>query len=210
MVTAVLLTVVLAQSATSASFTARTDDSANRVTTKSTFCPSAGSGYSTTGEDTSTNGTGTNVNTVYEPSTSLAVGTSSGGDGYGFIRFDLPTTKPARCAVTSATLRLYATTSQAATMSVHLAASAWTAVGLKWTNQPTYLDTPVFSMSVPGTANAPQTFTVTDHVAAMYAGPNNGFVVKDLLNAATGGPTRYQIYSSFTGPNPPRLDVTWG
>jgi hypothetical protein len=209
MATAGVLTVVLTQSATSASFTARTDDLANKVTSATSFCPSAGSGFSVTGEDTATNGTGTNINTIYEPSASLAVGTSSGGDGYGFIRFDLPTTKPARCTITSATLRLYASTSQAATMSVHLAATPWTAVGLKWTNQPGYLATPVTSVAVPGSVGY-QYFTVTDQVTAMFASPNNGFVVKDLLNAAAGGPTRYQIYDSFTGTNKPRLDVTWG
>jgi large repetitive protein len=93
-------------------------------------------------------------------------------------------------------------------MQVHRAASSWSQATVNWSNQPAATGT-VVSLAVPGGAG-PQVFTVTEHVRAMYAGPNYGFLVRDALSLTA---TRYQIYTSFEGGtvgNRPKLDVTWG
>ncbi len=205
---AATLVVALAQSTTTAAFSAPTSDTGNLVGSASTFCSAPGTtSYGTIGEDASTNGTGTNTGTTYN-GTTHPTGTSPAGDGYLYISFGLPSV-PSRCEVASATLTLYAGTSQAATMSVHRAASSWSETNLTWANQPALTGTPV-PVGVPGGAG-PQAFPVAAHVTALLAGPNYGFVVRDQLVAGGGSVTRYQIYNSFSNAaNKPTLSITWG
>ena len=207
---AAALTVALAQSTTTAAFTAGTANGSNQATTATTFCTSPGSTTVLTGEDTRSNGTSGNTGTNYGSNTTMTMGTSSGGDGYAFVRFDLPSL-PARCTITTATLRLFASTSQPATIHVQRAATAWSASTLTWANQPAAAGSAV-ALTVTGTSGTTQSFPVTTHVQAMYPLTGNyGFLIKDELTLAAT--TRYQTYDSFnhgTAANRPTLDITWG
>jgi hypothetical protein len=205
---AVALTVVLAQSTTTAAFTAATGDAGNSVRTATSFCTAPGTTASgSIGEDASTNGSGTNTGTTYNQNT-MAVGTSPGGDGYLYIRFNLPSV-PHGCRATSATLTLYAGTFQAASMSVYRVTAPWSETTLTWANQPAFAAGTPNSTSVTGTS---QVFPVAAQLNDIFATANYGFVVKDALTL--GGPsavTRYQIYNSFSNPtNKPTLSITWG
>ena len=205
-----VLTVVLAQSTTTAAFTASTADTGNVVGAAATFCSVPGT--TSAGipvRDASTNGSGTNGNTVYNGTTN-PTGTSTGGDGYYYIRFDMPPV-PSRCKVTSATLALFAGTGQPATMVVQRAATTWSDTTLTWNNQPTLTGSPT-SLTVAGTGW--HSYSVGGHVTAFLAAPtsNHGFVVRDQLTL--GGAIsayRYQIYNSFSNAsNSPTLTITWG
>jgi hypothetical protein len=203
---AAALTVALAQSTTTAAFTAQTGNG-NTVSTATTFCTSPGSDTAVAGEDSSTNGTpGNTTNT--NAGGNLSVGTSTAGDGYGYIRFTDMDPVPSRCRILSATLTLYATTSQAAAMQVQRAASSWSQTSLNWSNQPAAAGTP-FLFTVPGGAGQ-QVLTVTQLVQDIYNGSNYGFLVRDQASLIA---TRYQIYSSFengTVANRPKLSFSWG
>jgi large repetitive protein len=159
--------------------------------------------------DASTNGTSGNENTVYNGTTN-ATGTSTGGDGYYYIRFDMPPV-PSRCDVVSATLALYAGTAQAATMVVQRATATWSDTSLTWNNQPALTGSPA---PLEVTATGWHSYPVADHVTAFLAAPasNHGFVVRDQLTR--GGAIsayRYQIYNSFSNAsNRPTLTITWG
>jgi hypothetical protein len=207
---AAAFTVLLAQHTTTAAFTAQTGDAGNSASTAATFCSSPSSTTVLTGVDTRSNGTSGNTGTNYGSATTLPMGTSAGGDGYAYIRFDL-LALPARCTITSATLRLYASTSQAATLNVYRAATAWSAGTLTWSNQPAPAGTPV-PLTVPGVNGTAQSFPVTALVQSMYPTTgNHGFLVRDVLTLS--GTTRYQIYDSFdhgTAANRPKLDISWG
>lgn len=204
------MTVLLAQSTTTAAFTATTGDTANQVTTAATFCTTPGTDTVTAGEDAVSNGTAGQTTTTNGSSTTMPVGISATAAGYAYIRFDL-TGAPARtrCTVTGATLTLNAGTAQAATMDVFRAASSWSAATLTWANQPAYTGDAA-SLTVSGVAGE-HAFGVRDHVRAFYAGSNYGFVVKDQAN--TSSSTRYQVYDSFnhgTSTRRPKLTITWG
>jgi hypothetical protein len=132
---AAALTAALAQTTTTAAFTAQTANGSNQARTATTFCTTPGSDVAVLGEDSSTNGTAGQT-TAINPTGNLAVGTSTAGDGYGYIRFTDMDPVPSRCRILSATLTLYASTSQAATMQVQRAASYWEQASLNWSNQP--------------------------------------------------------------------------
>jgi signal peptidase I len=135
----------------------------------------------------------------------LRVRSSSLGNRRLVVRFSLPAVAP-YCAVTRATLRLNA--SSAATdrsLQVLRAAAAWTESGVTWRNQPGTTGTEATAVSGADWID----FDVSAQVEAMYAGTNNGFVVKDanegsLLSAPE------QIFSSREGANPPQLVLTFG
>jgi len=204
---AAAFTVLLAQHTTTAAFTGQTGDTANQVTTASTFCTTPGSDTAAAGEDSSTNGTAGSTSTP-NASGNLAVGTSTAGDGYGYIRFTDMDPVPSRCRILSATLTLYASTAQAATMQVQRAASSWSQASLNWSNQPAGTGTPV-PLAVTG-AVGPHAFPVTQLVQDIYNGTNYGFLVRDQASLTA---TRYQIYSSFengTVANRPKLSFSWG
>jgi hypothetical protein len=202
------LVAVLGQSTTAASFTAATGDTGNVVSAAASFCSAPGtSGVTTANQDAGVNQA--NQAQLYN-GTQMAVGTSSGGDSYMYIRFNMPTVSPAGCTATSATLSMTAPTSQAATIDVVRAAGPWSETSLYWPNQPGYTGTAV-SKAVTGTGV--HTWSVAAHVNAMLTGPNYGFVVKDQLNSGgpTGTVTRFQIYNGFTAASgKPTLTITWG
>lgn len=203
-------TVLLAQSTTTAAFTATTGDTGNTANTAATFCTTPGTDTVLAGEDTVSNGSAGQTGTPNGSSNTMPVGISPTAAGYAYIRFDLtPYPARARCTITAATLTLNAGTSQVATMDAFLAASSWNAATLTWDNQPAYTG-PQATINATATAG-PHNYPVRDHVRAMYSGPNYGFVIKDQLNVS--GSTRYQMYDSFdhgTASRRPKLVITWG
>jgi hypothetical protein len=123
------------------------------------------------------------------------------------VRFPLPAL-PAYCQVTSATLRLYATSSAAGrTIEVYRAAAAWTETGVTWTNQPTTTGSAVTATGAAGWVQ----WDVTDQVQSQYAGSDNGFVVRDRDEGALG--TNVQVYAAredATAAHRPELVITVG
>lgn len=205
---AAAFTVLLAQHTTTAAFTAQTGNG-NTVGSATTFCTTPGSDTALLGEDSSTNGTSGST-TQTNPNGNLSVGTSPGGDGYGYIKFYDMDTVPSRCRILSATLTLYAGTSQAAPMLVYRAATTWTQASVNWSNQPAAAAGTPAPFNAPGGAGQ-QIFTVTQLVQDIVdTGVNHGFLVRDQASLAA---TRYQVYSSFengTAANRPKLSFSWG
>lgn len=122
------------------------------------------------------------------------------------VRFTLPTV-PDLCSVTSATLRLNATSAVGGrTLAVLRASASWTEGAVTWATQPGTTGTAVTTASGTGW----RSWTVTAHVIAMYGGADNGFVVRDtaespLLQSYT------QIFASRTAATDrPELVVTFG
>jgi hypothetical protein len=95
-----------------------------------------------------------------------------------FVHFALPTV-PAGCALTEATLRVYQIAASATrTVEAYQAAAtpAWTEANLSWNNSPAPAGTPVTATTA---ANQWRSWNVLLIVQALYAGTNNGFVLKD-------------------------------
>jgi hypothetical protein len=120
------------------------------------------------------------------------------------VHFALPAI-PSACTVTSATLRLFATSGPTGrTINANRATGSWTETGVTWNNQPSTTGSAVGAASVAGWV----TWSVTTQVQAMYSGTNDGFSIRDaneLLNAVT------QSYSSReAASNKPELVLNFG
>jgi hypothetical protein len=207
---AVTATVALTHSTASGAFSGSAVTSSNSVGTASSFCTATPTTLYPVG-DSWTEESNTALNNVND--TGLRLRSSSAGDRRVWIRFTLPAI-PARCDLTQAVLSVYNNLPVASrTVDVYRgdpAAAQWTSAGITWGNQPAGIGTGVGS-ATPGSA-AWQTWTVTAHVAAQYAGGangNNGFVLRDRTeNSATA---REQVYSDLqTGATAPNLVLTWG
>jgi hypothetical protein len=207
---AVVLTVVLAQSATSAAFTAGTSNSANQVTSATTFCTTPGTTTLPVALDTAVYQSNPNQN--YGSGVSIGVGSSTGANAYSYLKFTLTSASiPANCRVTSATLWIYASTPMGgATLYAYRADASWSPATMTWnTGRVGFAGTPAQTTS---SASAGwQQWDVTLLTRELYAGPDYGFALKDSVdNAATA---RYQTWSSMentTVANRPKLDITWG
>ena len=122
------------------------------------------------------------------------------------VRFGLPAL-PSGCTVTAATLRLWAGSfSSGRTLQAYQVASSWTEGGVTWNNQPSTTGTPATTASGSGWRQ----WTVTSLVQAMYSGTNNGFLIRDSVENASGG-FEQQLHSKEKAPdNPPELAITFG
>jgi hypothetical protein len=120
------------------------------------------------------------------------------------VTFNLPSV-PTGCAVTGATLRLFASSAAASrTLNAYRAGAGWTESGVTWNNQPATAGVAASTTSGTGWREWP----VTSQVLGMYGGANNGFIVMD---AGENTPTQYdQRFSSRQGTNPPQLVLTFG
>jgi hypothetical protein len=121
------------------------------------------------------------------------------------IRFPLPTV-PSGCSVTAATLQLSVGLGPIGrTIAVTQASGSWTEGAVNWANQPASTGTPSLAPS-PAAMFGPVAFDVLGHLQAMYAGTNDGFVVRD---SAEDSPT--QAYQWMTSRESwPALSVTFG
>lgn len=135
----------------------------------------------------------------------LKVRSQASANARALVQFDLPS-KPSGCTVASAKLRLYDGTPAAGrTLEALRASASWSETGVTWSNQPG-------TTGLPATATAPSAagwveWTVTDQVAALYSGSNQGLLVRD---ASEGGAGVEQLFDSREATNKPQLVVTFG
>jgi hypothetical protein len=206
---AVVLTVVLAQSATSAAFTAGTSNSANQVTSAPTFCTTPNSKTLTPTMDTAVYQSNPDQN--YGAGVSIGVGSSTSANAYSYLKFDLTAAPiPANCTVTGASLFIYASAPMAgATLYAYRANASW-GTNMTWnTGRVGFAGTPAPTTSL-GAAGLQQ-WDVTTLTRELYAGPDYGFALKDSVDGASSA--RYQTWSSVenaTVANRPKLQITWG
>jgi hypothetical protein len=202
------LTIALTQNTTTASFTARTGDVDNSVTTATSFCVSPDGTTLDVLNDTFVDQS--NPGSTNGGSGGLTVRSGSGAHAHAYLRFQLPPL-PRHCRITDARLRLHATSSQGTgTIDVHRASATWTSAAATWSmaNRPAPAGTAVgAAMGVTGWHE----WTVTILVRELYAGPDHGFLVKDRLdNASPSRTTVYDSLDSGTAANRPQLVLTWG
>jgi len=206
---AAALTVLLAQHATTAAFTAQTGDAGNSVSTAASFCTTPGTQTVIAAAD-ATGYQGAPA-TAYGSDATIAVTSGSGGNARVVLRFQLPAR--GGCSVTAATLKMYVNSGQTGrTIDVYRvdpSAPVWTEVGLTWNSLPPTTGAAVSSASL--ATGSWQQWTVTGMMPALYAGVNNGFLLRDQVDSNT--PTRTQYWDSresSTPANRPRLELTLG
>ena len=145
------------------------------------------------------------TSTAGATATEVRVKTQNGSrNKRSFFYFPLPSA-PDGCSMTAATLRLNLTqVAGTRTLEAYRAASAWTEAGLSWNTMPATTGTAATTANTLGWRN----LDVLTQVQAMYAGTNEGFVVKDSAeDAATAAEQRI---SSREGTFPPELVITFG
>jgi len=125
----------------------------------------------------------------------------------GLVKFDLPTI-PDLCSVTTATLRLNASTSSVSTRTLQALRidSAWTEGAVTWNTRPSTTGAAANTSSGTGYLE----WAVTSQVTSMYSGPNYGFLVRDSGSVALLGSFEQQFTSREAGTNPPQLVITYG
>jgi large repetitive protein len=122
------------------------------------------------------------------------------------VRFTLPTV-PDLCQVTGATLRLHASAAAGGrTLQVLRASAGWTEGTVTWATQPGTTGTAVTAASGTGW----RTWTVTTHVTSMYAGTNNGFVVRDAAESPLLQSHEQFFDSRTAAADRPELVLTFG
>ena len=136
----------------------------------------------------------------------LKVDSKSGANLRALIRFALPA-RPLDCVVATATLRLYTGSFKEGRVLQALRLDGdWTEDLVTWNSQPATSGPPAGAQSAaaPGYVE----WTVTDQVAAMYSGVNDGFLIRD---AAEDGPGLDQAFFSRdnSGVNPPQLVLSF-
>lgn len=190
---------------TSALFTSTTPNPGNKFEAAATFCPSPGSETVSTDRDTyvkqdqATSNFGT-ANDLYVQSR------DGSRNRRTLVYFPLPS-KPSGCVVSSAILRLYATTvTSGRTIEAHRATTSWAETGVNWNTQPGTVGDVATSDS--GTTIGWKEWNVTSQVGLMYIGSNNGFVLNDAIENLAAAPD--QIYQSREGgSNDPQLVVSF-
>lgn len=205
---AAALTAALAQTTTTAAFTAQTDNGSNQASTAATFCTSTGETRNPVEDST---GYEANPTTSYGSHASVGVASQNTQDARTVIRFPMPAL-PQHCTLVSATLRLWATRSDpGATVDVYRidpAATGWTEAGVTWNTLPAVTGTAVTG-GTPGVLGW-QEWTVTGLVADHYStAVNSGLLLRERVENAAGG-GRWQLYDSRESPNVPQLVLTWG
>jgi hypothetical protein len=187
-----VLTTSWATGTTLAAFSDSTQNPANSFVAAGSFCASPGTQTLVADADSyvDENAAGSN----YGTSATLYVQSRAGGgrNRRALLHFALP---PGQyCSVTSATLRLNATTAALGRiLQAYQVGSPWTEAGVTWSNQPSTIGSP---STVPSAMGWVQ-FDVTAQVQAMYAGSNDGFLVKDSVESQN--PASLQILSSREG-----------
>jgi hypothetical protein len=115
------------------------------------------------------------------------------------VRFELPAA-PDGCVLESATLRLFAASATAGrTLQALRLESPWTEGGVTWTNQPATIG---LASEAPAGLGYRE-WTVTVQVEAMYDVANNGFLVRDLAESASGA--EQSFHAREKGETPPEL-----
>jgi CSLREA domain-containing protein len=137
----------------------------------------------------------------------VKVDTKSGANARALFRFTLPAI-PSGCRITSATLRLYASSyKEGRTIQALRLGAAWTESGVNWNNQPA-------TTGAAATASSPSASThvqwsVASQVEEMYSGGNHGFLIRDSVENGNGVEQAFHSREKGTD-NPPQLVITFG
>lgn len=133
-----------------------------------------------------------------------ALGVDLGGRVNTLVRFTLPDL--GLCSVTSATLRLYATSAASGrTLRAARVTSAWDEATVDWNDGTTVTSTGA-TTTTSGTGW--REWSATAMVQAMYPGSNHGFMVQDTGTALLA---QVQVFDKRGGGgNPPQLVITYG
>ena len=204
---AVVMTLALAGQPASGAFLGATGNGGNSVSSAPSFCTTPGTTTVSASGDSWVDSAAVNAN--HGSDTRVYVRSSTSNDLRMLIRFTLPA-PPSGCQLSSAVLRVNNRSPVSGrTIEAYRgdpAAPQWMASTVTWANQPAAVGTPVGSVT--GASAGYQSWTVTAHVQAQYAGVNNGFVLKDSDETSTG--TAEQVYDDLQhSTNPPRLVLTW-
>ena len=201
-------TVALAQHGSTAAFTGQTADTGNTVTSAASFCTSPGGATVPVINDTYVNEA--DPATTQGGSTTLRVASGSLARAHAYFRFTLPTPLPTHCGITGATLRLHATSSQGpGTILVHRASTTWASGTNTWSTVPRPAPAGTGVGAAAGAAGWHE-WNVTVLTRELYAGTNDGFLVKDAVETNPARATIYESFDSLTVANRPQLVLTWG
>lgn len=133
----------------------------------------------------------------------IKVQAKSGNNFRTLVRFALPAV-PAGCVAQSATLRLYSPSwTNGRTLQALRINASWAENTVKWSNQPATTGAAATTTSGSGYRQ----WTVTSQVQAMYAGANNGFLIRDATEG--GGGWEQQFHSREKGESIPQLVITF-
>jgi hypothetical protein len=200
-------TVALAKHSSSAAFTGQTADTGNTVTSAASFCAVPGGSTQSVLNDTYVDEAF--PTTTRGGSVSLRVASGSGAIAHAYLRFTLPTLQP-HCTITGATLRLYATSSQGpGTILAHRASTTWSSATNTWNTVPRPGPAGTSVGTAAGAAGWHE-WTVTTLTRELYAGTNDGFLIKDAVETNPARATLYESLDSPTVANRPQLVLTWG
>jgi hypothetical protein len=120
------------------------------------------------------------------------------------VRFPLPTA-PAGCEVQSATLRLYSPSwKNGRTIQAIRLNGNWSEMGVTWGNQPPTTGPAATTSSGSGY----RSWNVVSQVQGMYAGSNNGFLIRDAVENSGGN--EQEFHAREKGENRPMLIITFG
>jgi hypothetical protein len=205
---ATVSTVALAQQGSTAAFTAQTGDTGNTATSAASFCAAPGGTTMSVTNDTYVDED--DPGTARGGSSTLRVAAGGGDVAHAYLRFTpLPTLQP-HCVLTGATLRLYATSSQGpGTILAHRASTTWSSATNTWNTVPRPGPAGTGVGAAAGAAGW-HAWNVTTLTRELYAGTNEGFLIKDAVETNPARATIYESLDSSTVANRPQLVLTWG
>jgi hypothetical protein len=122
------------------------------------------------------------------------------------VRFTLPSI-PAGCKINTATLRLFASSSTSGrTLQAWQVSASWVENTVTWDTRPSITG----AAATTAAGNGYIQWTVTSIVQAMYSGTNNGFLIRDAVEDASGNGEQQQFISRENGsPDKPQLVLTY-
>jgi len=204
---AAALTTALAQSTTSAAFTATTGDPGNQVSSAPTFCASPGRvDIITTAVDTGLYESQATSNFASNASTGVI--STAPARARTLIKFDL-SGRPTRCTAQSAILTMRVNSGTAgATVEVCRAAAAWNPTIVTWAGDPGFTGpcAPATSV-VNGTLIS---WDVVTQVTGLVTIADNGFEIKFATESGTTYTQLFDSMEATTVGNRPKLVITWG
>jgi hypothetical protein len=189
---------------TSAALTVSTGPSTIAVTTCSLTAASNDS-YVSQASPASSFGTATTLN----------VRTSAAANMRAFVQFSLaPCSIPANALVTDGELKLFMSSSPAATRTydAHRVAASWAEGTVTWTNQPTVAASATASVATGTTSNVTLKWNVTADVQAFLDGTasNSGWRIKDQTeDSATARTAQFRSAEYTTASQRPTLDISY-
>ena len=135
----------------------------------------------------------------------LKVDTKNGANARAVVRFNLPAI-PAGCQLTSARLRLYASSYKTGrTLQALRLGAAWTEGTIRWNNQPATTG----AAATVASGSGYREWTVNSQVKDMYDLGNHGFLIRDATENGSGLEQGFHSREKGTD-NPPRLVLTFG